>query len=129
MLVKWTPFSEVDPKRDYLAFAEMGERKSAWSYFSFLMRARKVLKQLKTANGFIGLTGILEFWSKKVVMVGVFEDEKALMEFAHAGQHAQCMEKTKTAIKGGMKYARWSISGSAVPPKIDDAINRIQSKK
>lgn len=125
--VKWTSFSEVDPKRDYLAFIEMGERNSAWSYFSFLMRARKLQKQLKTAKGLIGVCGRLEFLSKKVVMVAVFEDEKTLMEFAHAGQHALCMEQTKSKVR--MKYDRWSISGSDVPPKLDDAINRIQSKK
>ena len=62
-------------------------------------------------------------------MVAVFENETALTEFAHAGQHAQCIEKTKPDLKGGMKYAKWSISGSDVPPKIDDAVNRIQNKK
>ena len=126
--VKWESFSEVDPKREYLAFSEMGERKSAWSYFGWLMRARKVAEQLKTAKGVIGFTARLDFWSKKVIMVAVFEDETTLMDFAHAGQHAQCMEKAKPAVKGAMKYAKWSISGSAVPPTIEDAINRIQSK-
>ena len=126
--MKWESLSEVDPKRDYLAFAEMGERKSAWSYFSWLMRSRKVAGQLKTAKGLIGFTARLEFWSKKVAMVAVFEDEKTLMGFAHAGQHAQCMEKSKSDLKEGMKSARWSVSGSDLPPKIDDAINKIQSQ-
>ena len=126
--VKWTTFSEVNPERDYLAFIEMGERKSVWSYFSFLMRARKVAKQLKTAKGVIGLTGRLGFLNREVVMVAVFENETALTEFAHSGQHANCMEITKHDVKGRMKTARWSISGSELPPKLDDAISRTKSK-
>jgi len=126
---KWKLFSEVDPKRDYLAFAEMGERKSIWSFFSWAMRSGKVVKQLKMTKGFIGYTSRLGFWSKKVVIVSVFEDEKTLMAFAHAGQHAMCMDKSKSDVKGEIKYARWSISGSDIPPKIDDALNRGQNQK
>jgi hypothetical protein len=128
--MKWESFAEIDPKREYLAFAQMGERKSAWSYFSWLMRSRKVAEQLKKAKGLIGFTARLEFSSKKVVMVAVFEDENTLMGFTHAGQHAQCMERSKPEFKEmEMKYARWSISGSDIPPKIEDAINKIQNKK
>jgi len=128
--MKWKSLSEIDPKREYIAFAEIGERNSVWSYFSILMRAQKVGKQLKTAKGLIEFTARLDFLSKKMGMVAVFEDEKTLMEFAHAGQHAQCMEKSKPEFKEmGMKYARWSISGSDIPPKIEDAINKIQNKK
>jgi hypothetical protein len=62
-------------------------------------------------------------------MLGVFEDEKSLMEFAHTGQHAQCMARSKSDLKEGMKQAKWNISGSALPPKIEDAIGRIQNQK
>jgi hypothetical protein len=127
-VVKWTTFSEIEPERDYLVFIEMGERKSVWSYFSFLMRARKVAQQLKTAKGVIGIRGRLGFLNREVVMVAVFEDENSLTEFAHSGQHANCMEVTKQDIKGKMKTARWSISGSELPPKLDDAINRAKNK-
>jgi hypothetical protein len=125
--MKWKSLSEIDPKRDYLAFAEIGERNSVWSYFSILMRSQKVGKQLKTAKGLIEFTARLDFLSKKMGMVAVFEDEKTLMEFAHAGQHAQCMEQFKAVTK--FQRAKWSISGSDVPLKMDDAINRIQNKK
>lgn len=74
--MQWKSFSEIDPKRDYLAFSEIGERNSVWSYFSILMRARKVGKQLKTAKGLIEFTARLDFLSKKMAMAAVFEDEK-----------------------------------------------------
>jgi hypothetical protein len=126
--IKWTPLSEVNPQSEYLAFAEMGERKSVWSFFSFLMRARKVQTQLNTAKGLIGYTARLGFSNREIVMAAVFENENALTEFAHTGQHANCMKITKSDLKGGMKYSKWSISGSAIPPKLEDAINRIKSK-
>jgi hypothetical protein len=125
--IKWALNSEVDLKRDYLVYAGYAERKTSWSYFSYLMKARKVQNQLKKAKGFIGFTARLEFFTKKVVQLAVFEDTAALKEFAHAGHHAHCMETTKSSMKW-LKQATWNIAGSAIPPKIDDAISRIQSK-
>jgi hypothetical protein len=128
VVTDWKSFSKVDPKRDYLAFALAGHRKSAWSFFSWAMPAGKVMKQLETTSGLIGYTSRMDFWSKKSEMVAVFEDEKTLMEFAHAGQHGQCTERSKSGVKE-MKSATWSISGSDLPLKLDDAINRLQSQK
>ena len=125
--IKWES-SKVDPKREYAVYAVYGERSSIWSYFSMLMPARKVAQELKTAKGAIAFAARMEFFSKKIARVAVFEDEKTLMEFAHAGQHAKCMEQFKAVFK--VQRAQWSITGSDVPHlKIDDAINRIQSKK
>jgi hypothetical protein len=128
VLIKWESFSEIDPKREYLAFAEMGERKNIISGIGWMMRGRKVTNELKNAKGLIGFTGKVDFWNKKGVMIGVFEDDNSLMEFAHTGQHAQCMARSKSDMKEGMKQAKWSISGSDLPPKIEDAISRIQNK-
>ena len=125
--MKWTQLMEANPKREYVAFSEIAERKSAWPYFSWLMRARKIAKQLETAKGVIGYTARLEFLGKKGVMVAVFEDEKALAGFAHAGQHEQCMKQLKETAK--FQRAKWNISGSAVPLKIDDAINKVQNSR
>jgi hypothetical protein len=121
--VKWTTFSEINPEREYFAFANVGERKSVWSYFSLLMGAQKVAKQLEATKGAIGITGRLGFLNKKVVVVGVFESEAALNEFAHSGQHASCMEKTKPVVKV-MKCINWSVLGSNLPPTVEDAISR-----
>ena len=46
---------------------------------------------------------------------------------AHSGQHAKCIEQFKAVVKA--QSAEWKITGSDIPLKIDDAINRIQSKK
>jgi hypothetical protein len=125
--IKWKLLSEVGLNRDYLVYAGYAERKSPWSYFSYLIKARKVENQLKKTKGFIGFTARLEFFSKKVVQLAVFENSSALKDFAHSGQHALCMETTKSSMKW-LKQATWSIAGSAIPPKIEDAINRTQSK-
>ena len=126
--VKWESFSKVNSEQDYLAVIEMGERKSVWSYFSFLLRARKVGKQLKNSKGAIGLTGRLGFLNREVVLVAVFENDNVLTGFAHSGQHAKCMEESKKAVKGAFKSAKWIISGSDIPPKLDEAITKISSK-
>jgi hypothetical protein len=128
VVTEWKSFSKVDPKRDYLAFALAGHRKSAWSFFSWGLPAGKVMKQLETTNGLVGYTSRMDFLSKKSEMVAVFEDEKTLMEFAHAGQHGQCAEKSKSGVKQ-MTSATWIISGSDIPLKLDDAVKRLQSQK
>jgi hypothetical protein len=125
--VKWTTFSEINPDREYFAFANVGERKSIWSYFSLLMGAQKVVHQLETTKGAIGVMGRLGFLNRKLAIVGVFENEDALNEFAHSGQHAKCMEKTKSMVKV-MKTVKWSMLGSNLPPTIDDAISRANAK-
>lgn len=122
--IKWTAISEVNPKSDYFAYAGYAVRKSAWSYFSYLMKARRVQKQLNQAKGLIGFTAKLGFFNRQVIQLAVFENENALKAFSHSGQHALCMETTKPSLKW-LKNATWNILGSDIPPKIDDAIKRI----
>ena len=126
--ISWVSLSEVNPERDYLAYAAYLERKSAWSFFRFLLQARRIQGQLKTAKGLVGYSMQMELLGKKGGMLSVWENESALNEFAHAGQHSQAMEKLKPSLNW-RKLARWSISGSDVPPKWADALTRIQSQK
>ena len=126
--IKWTPLSEVKPENTYFAYAGYAERTSAWSYFSFLLRSRKIQRQLETAKGLIGFTARLEFFNKKVVQLAVFEDEAALKQFAHSGQHALCMGQTKSSMKW-LKQATWNIVGSDIPPKISEAISRASGER
>ena len=120
--IKWTALSEAKPENTYFAYAGYAERKSAWTYFPYLLRARKIQNQLETTKGLVGFTAKLEFLSKKVIQLAVFEDESVLRQFAHSGQHALCMAQTKSSLKW-LKHATWNIPGSEIPPAIEDAIN------
>lgn len=124
----WKTFQDVDPTKTYVAYAAYLERKSPWSFFSYLRRAGKIQKQLNTAKGLVGFTARLEFFSKKVAQLAVFSDIDALHEFAHSGQHALCSQQTKDTMNW-MKKTTWNISGSELPPKLDDAISRLQIQK
>ena len=126
--ISWQRFKEADPSKVYLAYGAYLERKTAWSYFDYLMRARKVQKQLEKAKGVVGFTARLEFLSKKAVQVAVFDDEKSLEEFAHAGQHALCSKEKKDSMNW-RKTATWNISASEIPLKLEETINRIQSQQ
>jgi hypothetical protein len=63
--VPWQKFLEPNPSASYIAYAAYVERKTVWSFFSFLMKARKVQKQLNTTKGLVGFTARLEFFSKR----------------------------------------------------------------
>ena len=126
--VSWQSFKDVDPSKTYVAYAAQLERKTAWSYFGFLMRFRKVQKQLISAKGLVGFTARCEFLSRKAAMLAVFDDENVLNDFAHSGQHALCREQGKASMNW-YKKATWDILGSEIPPRLDDAIGRVQSQK
>lgn len=123
----WKTYQDVDQSKTYVVYAAYVERKSSWSYFNYLMRAGKVGKQLNTAKGLVGFTAKLEFFSKKVVQLAVFTDPDALNAFAHSGQHALCAQQTKSTMNW-LKNMTWSVSGAELPPKMEDALNRIQTK-
>ncbi len=126
--VKWTPLKAAEPERKYLAFAGITERKSVWTFFSYLMRARKVAGQLNQTNGLIGYTARMEFLGKSLVNRTVWESESALKDFAHKGEHAVCMEQTKTGLKP-TEYVSWSVLGSQLPPTIEEAYRRHAEQK
>ena len=124
--ISWKSFSKVIPESKYLAQASIIERNVVWSFFSFLMQARKVQGQLKTAKGLVGYSMRMEFLGKKGGVLSVWENESALMEFAHAGQHSQAMKKFKPLVKT-YKIIKWEISSSDVPPKWEEALKKSQS--
>ncbi len=125
--IKWTTLSQVNPQQNYFAYAALAERKTAWSYFSYLMRARKIQNQLNHTEGIVGFTARLDFLSKKVIQLAVFKNENSLKEFAHSGQHANCMANTKSSMKW-LKQSTWNILGSEIPPNMPDALNRIEAE-
>lgn len=126
--IEWTPYKEVDPQHEYTAFSQIGGLKSSLSLFSWYRRGKRVQEQLKTTKGFIGYTMDFGFWSKKGIIVGVFEDDKSLMDFAHSGQHANCMQISKADVNGKMNCYRWKIQGSEIPPKLEEVLAKFQSK-
>lgn len=125
--IKWTPISEFKPENTYFAYAGYAERTNSRSYFGFLLRSRKIQSQLETAKGLIGFTAKLEFFSKKVIQLAVFENEAALKQFAHTGQHALCMGQTKSSMKW-LKQATWNIAGTDIPPKLAEAVSRASNE-
>jgi hypothetical protein len=126
--VSWQSFKDVDPSKTYLAYGAYLERKTAWSCFGFLMRFRKVQKQLNSAKGLVGYTARCEFLNRKAAQLAIFDDENALKRFAHSGQHALCSEQAKAGMNW-LRNTTWNILGSEVPPKLEDAISRVQSQK
>jgi hypothetical protein len=125
--ISWKSFLEVNPKNKYLAQVSFIERKSVWSFFSFLMQARKVQVQLKTTKGLVGYSMRMEIFSKTGGVLSVWENESALVDgFAHAGQHSVAMKKFKPMMKS-YKVIKWEISGANVPLKWEEVLKKSQN--
>ena len=73
--------------------------KASGLFFTAAMRARKMAQEMKSTKGIIGLRGRLGFLNREVAIVGVFENEDVLNEFAHNGQHAKCIVKVSLCLK------------------------------
>jgi hypothetical protein len=123
----WKTYQEIDPSKTYVAYAAYVERKYPWSFFNYLLRAGKVSKQLNSAKGVVGFTARLEFFSKKVAQLAVFTDAESLNVFAHSGQHSLCSTEVKPTMNW-IKNTTWNISGADLPPKLDEAIQRLQNQ-
>jgi hypothetical protein len=67
----------------------------------------------------------MEFFGKKGGVLSAWDNESALMEFAHSGHHAEAMKKFKPLMKS-YKIIKWEISGSDVPPKWEEALKKSQ---
>jgi hypothetical protein len=126
--IKWSFLKEVNPETQYLVLAGFTNRKSIWTYLSYLNRSRKVGSQLNKANGLIGYTAKMGFLSKELINVTVWENEGDLKKFTHEGAHADCMEKTKAGLTP-TEYVRWNALGSQLPPTMEDAMRRYQEQK
>ena len=125
MEISWESFSNVDSERNYLGLVCYLERKSALSFFNFLLRGRSIQGQLKGVKGLVGYSVRMGFFDKKSMALSVWEDENSLSDFVHAGEHSKTMVKLRPKMNHS-EFVRWKLLGSDVPPKWDDAIAKLK---
>ena len=125
--VFWGSSVEINPDGKYLAMNVDMERKHAWSFFSFLRQAQALIPELRKTKGIIGYSGNAEMiFGKKARFFSVWETESDLLHFARSQSHSKAMLKFKPAASH-FKLVKWEISGSDIPKKWKDALEKIPS--
>jgi len=127
--VSWGSSTKISSEIKYLAMNVDMERKSVWSFFSFLRQAQALIPELQGSKGLVGYAGDAQmFLGKKARFLSVWENEDDLYCFAHGESHSKAMVKFKPATKS-FKFVKWEISGSEVPKRWKEALKEIPPSK
>jgi heme-degrading monooxygenase HmoA len=119
----WRSRSRPEPERDCLALLSYLPLNSGWHIPRLLLHAARVHRQLRTSPGLIGYSLLARLATKRFWTLSAWEDEAALQEFVAAAPHADVI-KELTAYMGATRFTRWTVNGSELPLRWDDALKR-----
>lgn len=122
----WRTFSSPEPNGDFVALLSYLPLKSYWRVPSFFLYTAQVAKQLASAHGLLGYSVLARPLSKRFWTLSAWENEAALRAFVQQPPHVRIM----TALiphMDGTKFVRWTVKGSQLPLRWDDALRRFAS--
>ena len=100
--------------------------KSYWRVFHFVFYTAQVTKQLASVQGLVGYSLLARPLSKRFWTLSAWKSEEALLTFVQQPPHVRIM----TALGPHMdatKFMRWTVKGSQLPLKWDEALRRFDS--
>lgn len=121
----WTTFAPTDSNREYfalLSYLPLNKYRAIPSCFRFSIQ---IQKQLGGTPGVLGYSLRAKLLSRNCWTLSVWTDEKALMDFVVKIPHEQAM-KAMTPHMGPTKFTKWKVSGSALPLRWEEAMQRSQ---
>jgi quinol monooxygenase YgiN len=119
----WRTRGSSDPNGDLVALLSYLPLKSYWRMPSFFYYTLQVERQLASAQGLLGYSVLARPLSKRFWTLSSWKDEAALRDFVQHPPHVRIM----TAIAPHMeqtKFLRWTVKGSQLPLRWDDALRR-----
>jgi len=122
----WIKFATPDTNREYFALLSYLPLNKYRAIPAFLKFSFQVQKQLSATPGIIGYSLRAMLFRRNFWTLSVWTDEKPLMDFVAKTPHWQAM-KAMMPHMGTTKFTKWTVSGSALPLRWEDAMER--SKK
>ncbi len=119
----WRTFDSPDPNGDFVALLSYLPLKSYWRVPSFSLYAAQVVKQLTSAQGLLGFSVLARPLSKRFWTLSAWKDEAALRAFVQYPPHLRLMAALAPHIDE-TKFVRWTVKGSQLPLRWDDALRR-----
>jgi hypothetical protein len=119
----WIAFAPADANREYLALLSYLPLKKYRTIPRFLRFSLQIHKQLRGTPGAIAYSLRAKLISRNFWTLSVWNDEKALMDFVGKFPHGEVM-KTLTPHMGPTKFTKWKVTGSALPLRWEDAMQR-----
>jgi hypothetical protein len=119
----WQSCSRAAPERDYLALLSYLPLNSAWFLPRLALYSIRIQRQLRTSSGLVGYSLRARLAAKQFWTLSVWEDAADLQAFVAAPPHVAVM-KAMAPYMGATRFLRWSVKGSELPPRWDDALRR-----
>ena len=119
----WRTFGSPDPNGDFVALLSYLPLKSYSRIFSLFVYAPQVMKQLSSANGLLGYSLLARPLSKRFWTLSAWANEEALRAFVQHRPHVRIMAALAPHM-GETKFVRWTVKGSQLPLKWDEALPR-----
>lgn len=112
------------PGGDFVALLSYLPLKSYWRIPWFFLYTAQVMKQLASAEGLLGYSVLARPLAKRFWTLSAWESEATLRAFVQHPPHVRIMTKL-TPYMGETKFVRWTVRGSELPLRWDDALRRL----
>jgi quinol monooxygenase YgiN len=122
----WIKFATPDTNREYfalLSYLPLNKYRAIPALLKFLFQ---IQKQLRATPGIIGYSLRAKPLSRNFWTLSAWTNEKQLMDFVAKTPHAQAM-KAMMPHMGPTKFTKWKVSGSALPLRWEEAMERSQT--
>lgn len=123
----WRKFGSPVPNSDFVALLSYLPLKNYLRVFPFIVYTAQVMKQLAAAKGLVGYTLLARPFSKQFWTLSAWESEEALRAFVQYPPHVRIMTALAPHM-GKTEFLRWTVKGSELPLRWDDALRRILPK-
>jgi quinol monooxygenase YgiN len=120
----WRTSGSPDRNSDFVALLSYLPLKSYWRVLPFFRYTAQVAKQLASAQGLLGYSFLARPLSKRFWTLSAWENEAALHVFVQHPPHVRIMGALAPHM-GETKFVRWTVKGSELPLRWDDALRRL----
>lgn len=121
--IAWQSYSHATPERDYVALLSYLPLNSFWRLPWLVAYLSRVRRQLRTSAGLIGYSLLAQPVARRFWTLSAWEDEAALRAFVAAPPHVAVMAALAPHM-GATRFTRWTVKGSDLPLRWDDALKR-----
>lgn len=123
---KWVFLTPVDPDREYLALATFLPTRPSVTRREVGRRTGEIREQLRGTAGVVGFSLRAKLLRRRFYTLSVWENSEALGAFIDEPPHAETMVALGPHMDG-QKFVRWNVRGSALPPRWEDALERLRA--
>ncbi len=123
----WRTVGAPDPNGNYVALLSYLPLKNYLRVLPFFFYTAQVMKPLAAAQGLVGYSLLAHPFSKQFWTLSASANEDALRAFVQYPPHLRIMTALAPHM-GKTEFVRWTVKGSGLPLKWDDALRRILPK-